>query len=70
MVIQYPHLLQPDSHPSKSIHPSGFVPPPAAVQTLVGRVQGRVEGEPLLFEETLEVRKRSRLWLLPAACLS
>jgi hypothetical protein len=33
----------------------GFVPAPPAVATLVGRVQGKVAGEPLLFEETLKV---------------
>lgn len=54
------------------------------MQTLVGRVQGKMDGEPLVFEETLKVRaqaersvpaaacrphdQRSRTWL-PLACL-
>ena len=54
----------------QSIHSfnSGFVPPPAAVQTLVGRVQGKVEGEPLLFEETLKVRAQAERSVPAAAC--
>ena len=74
-VIQCTHQLQPHSPtpPSKSIQSihsfnSGFVPPPAAVHTLVGRVQGKVEGEPLLFEETLKVRAQAGS-SMPAACL-
>lgn len=42
----------------------GFVPPPPEVKALIELVQGKAEGEPLLFEETLKVSCGAWAWVV------